>query len=394
MPESIVNGLVVILVTAGLSDSVAPIAESEVRTLSSFSEWVEADCFPDWSCQSNWTDFDQSENDILCGESQDSHSQLVDWLDRIRTARAADVQLSSGFSEVLERAENLDAFCGSNVTYGRDLTLACRTISSGSRYIAELTKDPNYRLMPFCLDEAQVGEWMRTLYYPNEVPPFLQEKSFGGIYGVARAAVALAASGFQGLHDTMADPPLSTLAFLQPGYRDVELIGLPHKGVQAQGCEVTDSKSQGALGIWRMLVRSGVLPEEEPMPALIGGWKGDRLVQVRCQGEEEGEWAWISRWRTSEAATTFAAHYPKLLLGDTGEVQLPMAEPIVEGSGVWIIPKALQHLESTLRNGIVVREFRNFEEWVESGCFPQESCRAGMASATVPDSGAGTSNLQ
>ncbi len=211
---------------------------------------------------------------------------------------------------------------------------------------------------------------------------------------MGRAATGFAESGVQGLYDLMTNPPLSSLALLQPGSRDVDLIGLPRRDFQALGCEVTDSNSRGALGIWRMLVRSGVLPEGGPMPALVGAWKGDRLIQIRCQSEEGGQWAWISRWRTSEAASFFAAHYPRLLLADAGEPQLPQAEPIVEGSTVWIIPKTLRHVESVLRDGIVVRQFQSFEEWVQSGCFPQESCRSGVASTTATDSGGGTSNLQ
>ena len=394
VPQASVDGRSVIIMTAGLRDAVEHIANSEIRNLSRYSEWVESDCFPDSSCENSYTEFDQSDNDLDCADVEDSPSQLREWLDRIRKARATPVQVEAGLSDLTAESDRLNDFCAVNGSPFYDLYMACYSASYGSKVVAPLIQDPSYRGVFFCMNEAEIQEWVRSFQYPEESPPFSPQDSFISIYGMGRAASGFADSGVQGLHDLMTNPPLSSLALLQQGAGDVDLIGLPRRDFQTQGCEVTDSKSLGALGIWRMLVRSGVLPEGVPMPALIGGWKGDRLVQVRCQSEEEGQWAWISRWRTVEAATSFAAHYPKLLLGDTGGIKLPMAEPVVEGSTVWIIPENLQHLESVLKDGIVVREFQSFEEWVQSGCFPQESCRSGMTSTTVTDSEGGTSSLQ
>ena len=63
------------------------------------------------------------------------------------------------------------------------------------------------------------------------------------------------------------------------------------------------------------------------------------------------------------------------MTGDAlAEAELPIAVPAVEDRTVWIIPAVLRHLEPALKHGIEVREFQDFDGWVESGCFPQQSC--------------------
>ena len=374
VPEPTVYGQTVIVVTAGLRDAVSRIADSEVRALSRYGDWVDAGCFPDQTCYESDSEFERASNEFHCAPVEDPPRQLRDWLDRIRQARAVPEPAASAPSAILDELGTLDAFCAVNGGRNLDILTACRAISVGIRYVAQLDEYPDFKLLPYCLSEREFQQWVRSTYHANEARPHMEEKGFAGIYAVARASAAFAAAGFPGLHDLTAAPPLSTLALLRPGTDDIDLIGLPLDDIRDRGCEVTASDARGTLAIWRLLMDYGLLPEDDSLPAFLGDWKGDRLFHVRCQDDAQGDWAWISRWRTTHAASTFATHYRELTADALAEAELPVAVPVVEERTVWIIPAELRHLEPALKHGIEVREFQDFDGWVASGCFPQQSC--------------------
>ena len=372
VPEPVVAGRTVTVVTAGLRDAVAQIAGAETKAFARFSEWVADDCFPDRTCE-DAADDDQTGNDFKCTPLADPPDQLDTWLTRIRRARAAPTAPEAALPELMTDVAELAAFCARNSAENTDFLTACRAAYTGARYVAQLNKDPNYRLLPFCLDEPETRDWVRATYYADDAQPRSVQASFTRIYGIARASVTFAATGFAGLQSLAASPPLTTLALLQPGRDDVALIRLPSEAVRAQGCEVSASHAQGALAIWQLVLDDGREATDDALPAFLHDWTGDRLFQVRCSGGSG--WIWISLWRTTDAATEFAARYRALSPAIRAETELPDVSPTVEQRTVWIVPPALTHLEPVLRRGIEVREFDGFADWVASGCFPQTACR-------------------
>ena len=377
-PEPIVAGRTVVVVTAGLRDSAATFAESETRVLSKFSGWIAADCFPDTSCEDAPDDAEEpTGNEFLCDAPHETPDQLRNWLDQTRHARAAAEQLNEEPTSVLEDAGKLAAFCAVNSARNADFLTACRAVYTGIRYVEQLQRDANYRLLPYCLAERDVRQWVRSTYHADEADAFAAEASFVNIHGVARAAAALAERGFDGLRDLAHSPPLSTAALLRPGTGDVAMVGLPHSALRGRGCEVAANTVRGAAAIWRLFMDDAVVPTADSPPDFVHDWHGDRLFHIRCRNDDgfgHGGWAWISRWRTHEAAATFAAHYRKLTPATLAESELPDVAPQVEGSTVWIVPASLAHVESTLKRGVDVREVVGLRAWVDSGCFPQEAC--------------------
>ena len=374
VPTPVVAGNTVTVVTAGLRDAVPQIADAETKAFARFAEWVDADCFPDRTCEDAAVDEVQAGNDFKCTPLADPPDQLDAWLTRVQRARSALTEPpENALPALLTDVAELATFCARNSAENADFLTACRAVYTGAQFIAQLNQDPNYRLLPFCLTEPETRDWVRRIYHADDARPHSAQASFTRIYGIARASAAFAATGFAGLHDLTAGPPLTTLALLQAGTDDVALIGLPRDDIHAHGCEVSASHAQGALAIWRLDLDHGDAQTDDALPAYLGDWKGDRLFQVRCPGADD--WAWISRWRTNDAAARFAALYGALSPAALAETELPDVAPTVEQRSVWIIPASLRHLEPVLKRGIEVREFDNFSDWVASGCFPQNACR-------------------
>ena len=375
VPVPVVAGRTVTIVTAGLRDAVSQVAQAEIRPFSGFGEWVDAACFPDRTCEDTAGDEDQAGNDFHCTPPRNPPDQLDAWLERIRRARAATPEPDTALPNLLVDVAELAAFCARNSAENADFLTACRAIYTGAQYVAQLRRDPNYRLLPYCLSEPEVRDWIRATYYEDDARPFSAEGSFTGIYGIARATVAFAGNGFAGLHDLTAAPPLATLALLQPGRDDVTLIGLPRDAVRDYGCEISASHAQGALAIWRLVLDDAGEAADDVLPAFLADWQGDRLFQVRCTDRGANAWIWISLWRTPDAAGRFADRYRALSPATLAEAELPDVAPVVEQRTVWIIPSTLMHLRPVLERGIEVREFDGFAAWKASGCFPQKACR-------------------
>lgn len=377
-PEPIVAGRTVVVVTAGLRDSAGAFADSETQALSKFSDWIAADCFPDTSCEDAPNDAEElTGNEFLCDATHDAPGQLRNWLERTRRARIAAARLDDEPASALEDAGQLAAFCAVNSARNADFLTACRAVYTGIRYVEQLQRDANYRLLPYCLAEREVRQWVRSTYRADEADAFAAESSFVNIHGVARAAAVFAERGFDGLRDLARNPPMSTAALLRPGMDEVAMIGLPPSAVRSRGCEIAADYARGAAAIWRLLMDDAAVPTTDAPPDFLRDWHGDRLFHIRCRNDDgfgHGGWAWISRWRTHEAAAAFAAHYRKLTPAALAEAELPGVEPQVEGSTVWIVPASLAHVEPTLKHEVVARPFQSFRAWVDSGCFPQEAC--------------------
>ena len=374
-PAPFVAGRTVTIVTAGLRDSVDLLARADVKAFTRFGEWVGAGCFPDTTCDDSDDDSEEEAgNDFLCIAPHGSPNHLDAWLERVRRARSATLEPETALPGLLAEVAELAAFCARNSTRNADFLTACRAIYTGARYVAELHQDPNYRLLPYCLTEPEVRDWIRTTYATDDARD--GHESFIRTYGIARASVAFSEAGYAGLHDLTASPPLTTLALLRPGRDGVALVGLPRDAVHDRGCEIAASHAQGALAIRRLLLDDRGAAADDALPAFLADWSGDRLFKVRCSdADADGDWIWVSLWRTPDAAERFAEKYRALSPADLTEAELPDVSPVVDERTVWIIPPALAHLGPVLKHGIDVRDFDGFADWVASGCFPQESCR-------------------
>ena len=158
----------------------------------------------------------------------------------------------------------------------------------------------------------------------------------------------------------------------------VQFIRMPRAALAEQGCRVDATDSQGVLGIWNFLMDYADVPEEDALPAFLLDWRGDRQSFIRC-GEDGNSpstgWTWISRWRSPEAASTFASHLLALSPSASEETGFSASSRVdVDQDTVWMVAPELDTLTPIFQNRVETRAYADFRNWVADGCFPRDNC--------------------
>ena len=389
-PVAAVTGTTVTVATPRLAHWQPDSADIEVRPLSTLGDWVANRCFPDTSCDDATSPADEAaEGGFRCPTTTVASTRLTGWLTRIRQARAATAQSADDGASLLPKVAALARLCALNVTHDRDRLTACRATYSGVRFVVGLQSDANYRLLPYCLSEAQTRNWVRQNFLVSgheainpelksstdsswHGPP-LDDSRFATIWGAARAAKAYADHGVPGLQGLLDSPPLTTRALLSGDGAGVDLIRPRHAALTDHGCEAAASHVQGALGIWRLLDEGSTNPSGT-VPAFLSGWRGDLLFRVACHQPEGAGWVWHSRWSTPTAAEAFAASYGALSPATLAEAELPQAKPLIDGVSVWLVDPALTTLKERLSSYVDVIHVSSLTDWIDANCFPQTAC--------------------
>ena len=213
-------------------------------------------------------------------------------------------------------------------------------------------------------------------------------EEFAHVFGPALALRQWLEAGVAGVNDLVRNPPLATRDVLKDGRpRPVDFIALPEDpmgpALTKRGCEVGLTNTVGALGIWALLALHDDA-SDETAPALIDQWLGDRFVHVACPGERDDELAWLTRWRSAEAAREFAARYRTMAASIlTHGGVLPAAPvPLRFERVVVIITPGLQPALNDLL-ATEVQTFADFDSWMASGCFPHGECDFGAQPAPL-----------
>ena len=375
-PTPFVRDATVVVATPGLHETVARLAEAPVRTFSRFGDWLASGCFPQDECDAGATAKPTpAASRRLCAEKTAQPARFGEWLARIRAARAVAAVPEAELDAAMAAAVELAKFCAVNRADNADWAQACRAAYYGVHYQAQLLRDPNWQLLPYCATAAEMRDWYRATYYAEHAEhaehaeakyPFSDWEPFFRVYGPALAGRALAERGVGALTALAADPPLSTLAIIKPGSNPVvDFMRLPRTELAALGCEIAASSVQGILSVWGQLVDEGALTEESTPPAFFFDWRGDRRAYLRCD-EHEG-WIWASRWASEGSARAFATSVAK-------PADISAVGPAADVYTVWILPPALAAAKTVLQEGLEVRSYSSFAEWRGDGCFPQASC--------------------
>ena len=381
-PTAVVRDRNVVVVTPGLSDALDSIAAPEIRTFSRYTDWIASGCFPQEACYEPVQRRDGSTTAIRqgpgsCPLNAAPPAAFTDWFAAIRRARNPFTPRLDGRDKLAKDAGRLGVFCATNSAHNTDLKTACRAGYGGVGYLTRLEDDADWRLLPYCLEGDGFRAWLEDTFYATEVRPFASPAIVPSTYGPVLAANILKRDGTSGLETLLAAPPLSTLQLIRPDRESsVDFVRMPRAELAERGCRVHATDSQGVLGIWNLLMDFGRAPEQDALPPFLLDWLGDRQSFIRC-GDDAGPngWVWMSRWRNSEAAQTFAAHYRSiapLASGETGFSSSPRVE--VDQETVWIVPPSLGALTRVLKDAVDVRAYADFRDWVEDGCFPQEAC--------------------
>lgn len=288
--------------------------------------------------------------------------------------------------------QNYPALSMPHSWHNRDLVAAVDAAMEGDAHLIGWWFDAAERLDLCSMEPYPVrpGEPLPWGWRPQE---FWAHELFADVFGPSIVLRRWRDGGVSGVNDLIRNPPLSTRDVLAGGaVRGVEFISLPDGLVTPElakrGCAVGLTNTLGALGIWGLLalhgeVDSRALAANEP-PALIDLWLGDRFAHVACPGERDDELAWVTRWRDNEAASEFAQRYRAIAEPVRTHEGVLAAAPMafVQGRVVVVVTPGLRGAVTALGD-TDVRGFDSFQDWVASGCFPQNGCDAAEPPATA-----------
>lgn len=281
------------------------------------------------------------------------------------------------FTHALQH-QNFPALNALHLWYNRDLAAAGNTVIEGGAHVVGWSFRPNQR-MRLCMATPDDAGPRRPRWWNWAPDDFKAHEMFPHAFGPAISLEALLAGGTEGLDALLANPPLSTLAVLRPA-RDgpVDFIKLPVDELEAalvdRSCEVGLRNTVGAVGIWGLFSIHGVAPGDRP-PEFVNEWGGDRFAHLSCPNANDDEFAWLTRWRTVEAAGEFAQRFKAIASKITSYGGVLGAVPTAferDRSVIVVTPGLAQTLDRLFESD--VRAFARYDDWIASGCFPQDAC--------------------
>ncbi|MCY3837531.1 MAG: hypothetical protein OXH09_02575 [Gammaproteobacteria bacterium] len=281
------------------------------------------------------------------------------------------------FTHALQH-QNFPALNALHLWYNRDLAAAGNAVIEGGAHIVGWSFRPDQRTRLCMMTPDEDGS--RQPRWWNWAPDdFKAHEMFPHAFGPAISLEALLAGGTAGLDALLANPPLSTLAVLRPALDGpVDFIALPVAELGAalaeKNCEVGLRNTVGAVGIWGLFRLHGVAPDDRP-PRFVDEWAGDRFAHLSCPNANDDEFAWLTRWRTAEAAAEFAQRFRAMAPGIVAHGSVLGAVPSVveQDRSVIVVTPGLTETVDRLAESDV-RAFTRYDQWIASGCFPQDAC--------------------
>ncbi len=264
----------------------------------------------------------------------------------------------------------------------RDLAAAANAVVEGDAHLVGWWLDPAERyhlcdMAPRDRDTRQPRRWNWT---PDG---FWAHEGFPHAFGPELALERLLAAGQKGVDALLRKPPLSTLGVLRPHQEGaVEFIKLPDLAAEtdagARKCKAGLTNTAGALGIWGLLLQHGD-PDATAaeLPEFLDHWLGDRFHHLACSGDHDDELAWLTRWRSADAAQEFADRYRGVAtsIPSYGGLLASPPAPFVRGRSVVVATPGLNQAVPSIEHS-KVETFSRYSDWIASDCFPDEECYA------------------
>lgn len=267
----------------------------------------------------------------------------------------------------------------------RDLHSAVNAAIEGDAHLIGWWFKPSDRVL-LCRMDPRTPRSVARGRWQWRPQAYSAHEQFAHVFGPALALRRWLEGGVVGVNDLLRDPPLSTRDVLKDGRpRPVDFISLPEDPMGPEltkrGCEIGLTNTVGTLGIWGLLALHDDA-SDETAPVLIDQWLGDRFVHVACPGERDDELAWLTRWRSAEAAREFAARYRTMAASilTHGSVLPAAPAPFQFERVVVIITPGLQPALNDLL-ATEVQTFADVDSWMASGCFPHGECDFGARPA-------------
>ena len=207
--------------------------------------------------------------------------------------------------------QNFPQLRSAHLWYNRDLAAAANAAIEGDAHIVGWFFNQAERLYTCSMapGHATSNRVRRRGWHPHSL---WAHEGFPHVFGPELALERWLAGGTR-IDDWLREPPLATLDVLRPERTpEVDFIRLADDLLAAKltdgDCAAGLANTAGALGIWGLLAQHGNADAEQ-FPTFIEHWRGDRFRHIACAGEADDELAWVSRWRSAEAAHEFATRY-------------------------------------------------------------------------------------
>ena len=288
--------------------------------------------------------------------------------------------------------QNYPELNAAHLWFNRDLSTAVDAVVEGDAHVVGWWFEPERRLHLCSLDPAVAARTHRSWWrwQPHSVTAL---EGFPHVFGVELALDRLLRGNTLAVDRLLRDPPLSTLAVLRPSnVAAVEFVKLPGRLAEALGkrkrCARGLENTVGAVGIWGILAQFEGGAAVDELPAFLNDWAGDRFAHLRCDGDGNDELAWLTRWRSQDAAREFARRFQAVAAAaaERGGLLAAPARAIVRSRSVLVATPGLAARRRAFFES-EARAFNSYRAWIDSGCFPQPRCHM-PPRASAPDAGA------
>ena len=287
--------------------------------------------------------------------------------------------------------QNYPQLAAIHLWHNRDLAAAANAALEGDAHLVGAAFDPLWRLSYCSMNPRHAAANLQRLWRWR-ADNFWAHEGFPHVFGPGLALQRQLAGGNAGANALVQAPPLATRTVLAPETSDgvafIDLaVNVDANGLAERNCERGLANTAGAVGIWGLLLQHGADEvDAAALPGFLEAWLGDRFVHVTCDGEQGDELAWLTQWRSAEAAQMFLQGYRQVAAAATAHGKVLGTTPTAtrRGEQVLVATAGLRQQRAALLDA-PRKTFHSYGEWTAANCYPQAQCEP---TPTVAEAGA------
>ena len=276
--------------------------------------------------------------------------------------------------------QNYPQLAAIHLWHNRDLAAAANAALEGDAHLVGAAFDPPWRLSYCSMNPRHATANLQRLWRWR-ADNFWAHEGFPHVFGPGLALQRQLAGGNAGANALVQAPPLATRTVLAPDASDgvafIDLaVDVDANGLAERNCERGLANTAGVVGIWGLLLQHGAEGvDTAAMPGFLEAWLGDRFVHLACDGEQGDELAWLTQWRSAEAAGEFLRRYRQVAAVATAHGKVLGAVPTAthRGEQVLVATAGLRQQRAALFDA-PRKIFHSYGEWTAANCYPQAQC--------------------
>ena len=276
--------------------------------------------------------------------------------------------------------QNYPQLAAIHLWHNRDLAAAANAALEGDAHLVGAAFDPLWRLSLCSMNPRHATANLQRLWRWR-ADNFWAHEGFPHVFGPGLALRRQLAGGNAGANELVQAPPLATRTVLAPDASDgvafIDLsVDVDAKGLAERSCQPGLANTAGAVGIWGLLLQHGAEDvAATAMPDFLEAWLGDRFVHLACDGDQGDELAWLTQWRSAEAAQAFLQRYRQVAAVATAHGKVLNTTPTAarRGEQVLVATAGLRQQRAALFDA-PRKVFHSYGEWTAANCYPQAQC--------------------